>query len=116
MGDRKPSRRDAVADMNPADLEGLPEEDKQKMVSMIDNMQMKDSLRMYNRLVEKCFKDCVDSFRRKNLDSNEERCVTKCCEKFLKHSARVSVRFAELNAGAEAMMQQQVLQQQQKGG
>jgi len=28
--------------MNPADLEGLPEEDKQKMVSMIDNMQMKD--------------------------------------------------------------------------
>ena len=31
------------------------------------------SLRMYNRLVEKCFKDCVDSFRRKNLDSNEER-------------------------------------------
>jgi len=28
---------------------------------------------MYNRLVEKCFKDCVDSFRRKNLDSNEER-------------------------------------------
>ena len=28
--------------MNPADLEGLPEEDKQTMVSMIDNMQMKD--------------------------------------------------------------------------
>ena len=28
---------------------------------------------MYNRLVEKCFKDCVDSFRRKNLDNNEER-------------------------------------------
>jgi len=24
--------------------------------------------------------------------------VSKCCEKFLKHSARVSVRFAELNA------------------
>ncbi|QDZ23716.1 mitochondrial inner membrane translocase [Chloropicon primus] len=100
--------------MNPADLEGLPEEDKQKMVAMIDNMQMKDSLRMYNRLVEKCFNNCVSSFRRKNLDSEEERCVTKCCEKFLKHSARVSVRFAELNAGAEAMMQQQVLQQQQQ--
>mmetsp|Transcript_25929 Transcript_25929/g.55502 ORF Transcript_25929/g.55502 Transcript_25929/m.55502 type:complete len:97 (-) Transcript_25929:90-380(-) len=93
--------------MDPSQLEGLPEEDKQKMLSMIENMQTKDSLRMYNSLVEKCFKDCVDSFRRKNLDSNEERCVTKCCEKFLKHSARVSVRFAELNAGAEALMQQQ---------
>eukprot|EP00213_Chloropicon_mariensis_P004628 CAMPEP_0197472034 /NCGR_PEP_ID=MMETSP1309-20131121/3156_1 /TAXON_ID=464262 /ORGANISM="Genus nov. species nov., Strain RCC998" /LENGTH=83 /DNA_ID=CAMNT_0043010275 /DNA_START=338 /DNA_END=589 /DNA_ORIENTATION=+ len=79
---------------------------------MIENMQTKDSLRMYNSLVQKCFTDCVDSFRRKNLDSTEEWCVTKCCEKFLKHSARVSVRFAELNAGAEAMMQQQVMQQQ----
>ena len=29
------------------------------------------------------------------------QCVTKCCEKFLKHSARVSLRFAELNQGQE---------------
>eukprot|EP00216_Chloropicon_sp_CCMP2111_P003322 CAMPEP_0198234770 /NCGR_PEP_ID=MMETSP1446-20131203/687_1 /TAXON_ID=1461542 ORGANISM="Unidentified sp, Strain CCMP2111" /NCGR_SAMPLE_ID=MMETSP1446 /ASSEMBLY_ACC=CAM_ASM_001112 /LENGTH=103 /DNA_ID=CAMNT_0043915591 /DNA_START=128 /DNA_END=439 /DNA_ORIENTATION=+ len=98
--------------MNPADLEGLPEEDKKRMLGMIETMQTRDSLRMYNSLVERCFKDCVDSFRRKNLDGNEERCVSKCCEKFLKHSARVSVRFAELNAGAEQMMQQQVAQQQ----
>ena len=25
------------------------------------------------------------------------QCVTKCCEKFLKHSSRVSMRFGELN-------------------
>jgi hypothetical protein len=25
------------------------------------------------------------------------QCVSKCCEKFLKHSSRVSMRFAELN-------------------
>ena len=56
------------------------------------------SLRMYNNLVEKCFSECVNSFRRKSLEKDEERCVSKCCEKFLKHSARVSVRFAELNA------------------
>lgn len=31
------------------------------------------SLRMYNSLVEKCFKDCVESFRRKDLDSTEEK-------------------------------------------
>lgn len=59
------------------------------------------SLRMYNNLVERCFSTCVDSFRRKTLEKNEEQCVTKCCEKFLKHSARISVRFAELNAGQE---------------
>ena len=28
---------------------------------------------MYNGLVEKCFKDCVDSFRRKDLESSEEK-------------------------------------------
>lgn len=81
---------------------------------------LRDSLRMYNGLVERCFTTCVDSFRRKTLEKTEEQarpalaacaaasradsraqCVTKCCEKFLKHSARVSVRFAELNAGQE---------------
>ena len=31
------------------------------------------SLRMYNSLVEKCFKDCVESFRRKDLESTEEK-------------------------------------------
>ena len=28
---------------------------------------------MYNSLVERCFKDCIDSFRRKELDSTEEK-------------------------------------------
>jgi len=37
---------------------------------------------MYNSLVEKCFKECVESFRRKDLDGGEERvCVlsSSCC-------------------------------------
>ncbi|KAK9170486.1 hypothetical protein Syun_002626 [Stephania yunnanensis] len=57
-------------------------------------------LRMYNTLVERCFNDCVDSFRRKSLDKQEETCVRRCAEKFLKHSMRVGMRFAELNQGA----------------
>ena len=36
----------------------------------------------------------------------------KCCEKFLKHSQRVGLRFAELNAGAEEQMQEMLRQQQ----
>jgi hypothetical protein len=31
------------------------------------------SLQMYNRLTERCFRECVDSFRRKAMDSTEER-------------------------------------------
>jgi Tim10/DDP family zinc finger len=98
---------------------------------------------MYNSLVEKCFRDCVESFRRKDLESSEEKvphqlagyrnmpnrahahlqynvhnsgssrtmlmlvqCVQRCCEKFMKHSARVGIRFAELSAQAEQQVQQ----------
>ncbi|MQL80591.1 hypothetical protein Taro_013026 [Colocasia esculenta] len=90
------------------DLEGLPEEDKIKMAQMIERLQISDSerkcdangLRMYNALVERCFSDCVDTFRRKSLDKQEETCIRRCAEKFLKHSMRVGLRFAELNQGA----------------
>ncbi|KAL4188858.1 hypothetical protein AMTRI_Chr08g162580 [Amborella trichopoda] len=57
------------------------------------------SLRMYNSLVERCFNDCIDTFRRKSLDKQEDTCVRRCAEKFLKHSMRVGLRFAELNQG-----------------
>lgn len=58
------------------------------------------SLRMYNSLVERCFNDCVDTFKHKSLQKQEETCVRRCAEKFLKHSMRVGMRFAELNQGA----------------
>ena len=34
------------------------------------------------------------------------QCVQRCCEKFMKHSSRVGVRFAELSAQAEQQVQQ----------
>ncbi|XP_076936138.1 mitochondrial import inner membrane translocase subunit Tim9 [Bidens hawaiensis] len=82
------------------DLGTLPPEDQARMSTMIDQLQIRDSLRMYNTLVERCFTDCVDTFRRKTLDKQEESCVRRCAEKFLKHSMRVGMRFAELNQGA----------------
>jgi hypothetical protein len=36
------------------------------------------SLNMYNRLTERCFRECVDSFRRKAMDSTEERVGLPC--------------------------------------
>lgn len=92
-------------------LEGLPDEQKNALMTQIEEMQVRDSLRMYNNVVERCFRDCVESFRRKDLDNGEERCVTRCCEKFMKHSARVGMRFGELSSQAEQQMQQ-VMQQQ----
>ena len=61
------------------------------------------SLRMYNSLVERCFKDCVEGFRRKTLDKSEEGCVKHCAEKFLKHTTRVGMRLAELQGGASTL-------------
>lgn len=92
-------------------LEGLPDAQKNALMTQIEEMQVRDSLRMYNNVVERCFRDCVESFRRKDLESSEERCVTRCCEKFMKHSARVGMRFGELSSQAEQQMQQ-VMQQQ----
>ncbi|CAL5211449.1 unnamed protein product [Lathyrus oleraceus] len=83
-----------------ADMASLPAEDQQRMASMIDQLQVRDSLRMYNNLVERCFQDCVDTFKHKSLQKQEETCVRRCAEKFLKHSMRVGMRFAELNQGA----------------
>ncbi|GMY39374.1 mitochondrial import inner membrane translocase subunit Tim9 [Fagus crenata] len=83
-----------------ADLDSLPEADKLRMSTMIDQLQIRDSLRMYNSLVERCFNDCVDTFKHKSLQKQEETCVRCCAEKFLKHSMRVGMRFAELNQGA----------------
>ncbi|KAE8077456.1 hypothetical protein FH972_016018 [Carpinus fangiana] len=80
------------------DLDNLLEEDKLRMSSMIDQLQIRD--RMYNSLVERCFNDCVDTFKHKSLQKQEETCVRRCVEKFLKHSMRVGMRFAELNQGA----------------
>jgi hypothetical protein len=31
------------------------------------------SLKLYNKLVERCFNDCVQDFRSKNLDKEEEK-------------------------------------------
>lgn len=81
-------------------MEGLSKEDQTRMLSMIENLQLRDSLKMYNSLVERCFNDCVDSFTRKSLQKQEETCVMRCAEKFMKHSMRVGMRFAELNQGA----------------
>ena len=73
-------------------------------------MQVKDTLRMINSMVELCFSECVSSFRQKTLTSGEEKCVSTCAEKCLKHSGRVGQRFGEL-----WMAEQQAQQQQQSG-
>ncbi|KAF3330509.1 mitochondrial import inner membrane translocase subunit Tim9 [Carex littledalei] len=56
-------------------MESLPEEDRARMSAIIDQLQTRDALRIYNSLVQRCFSDCVNSFGRKALGKQEELCV-----------------------------------------
>ena len=56
------------------------------------------SIRMYNNLVERCFSQCITSFRSKTLDGSEVSCVENCAARYVKMTQRVGLRFAEHQA------------------
>jgi import inner membrane translocase subunit TIM9 len=78
-----------------ASTAGLSAEDERRMMAVLQELQIQDSMRLYNELVYLCFNNCVDSFRSSKLEAKEEACVTKCAQKFLKLAARAGQRFAE---------------------
>lgn len=76
------------------DLSALNDHDRQRMLAIMEERQvcwicakrcghavlilrfsvgwqMKDSLRMYNNLVQRCFMDCISDFTSKSLGSKE---------------------------------------------
>jgi import inner membrane translocase subunit TIM9 len=57
----------------------------------------RDSLLMYNELLQSCFLKCVDRFQSKNLTDNEKECVTHCTNRTMKTTQRVGFRYTELN-------------------
>lgn len=49
------------------------QQQEQRFMEMVQEMQIVDSLRMYNELTQNCFDRCVDSFRSRKLDGKEVR-------------------------------------------
>ncbi|CAB9521235.1 membrane translocase subunit TIM9 [Seminavis robusta] len=88
-------------------VQSLPAHQQQQFMQHLEQMQMKDSLAMYNNLVARCFDACSYSFRSKTLDKSEVNCMENCSSRYIKMAQRVGLRFQEHQA-----MQQQ--QQQQK--
>eukprot|EP00956_Cyclotella_meneghiniana_P040631 scaffold201305_cov70-Cyclotella_meneghiniana.AAC.1 len=76
-------------------LPNLPPHLQGEFMKQMENMQMKDSLRLYNNLVSKCFTSCVTSFRSKSLDKYETTCVENCAARYIAMTQRVGLRFAE---------------------
>mmetsp|Transcript_68963 Transcript_68963/g.121954 ORF Transcript_68963/g.121954 Transcript_68963/m.121954 type:complete len:93 (-) Transcript_68963:115-393(-) len=82
-------------------IEQLSQKDQMMVMGTLNEMQMQESMNTYNGLVERCFNECV-SIRTKGLESSEEQCITRCVQKFMSFSQRVSTRFQE----KQAQMQQ----------
>ena len=64
---------------------------------------------LFSNLVDHCFVSCIDDFSSKALSGKETGCVSRCVQKHMSMSQRLSERFQEHNA----LLQQQ---QQQQGG
>lgn len=76
-------------------VSGLSSAEQQTMSRIIEQKQMKDFLKLYTGLVERCFESCCNDFTSKSLSTKEDACVSNCIQKFLKHSERVGARFGE---------------------
>ena len=78
---------------------------------ILNRMQVKDTVRLFNEMTETCFQTCVKDFLQRNLDSKEDECVDGCAKKFLAHQKRVGMRFGELQF---QLQQKQAAEQQQQ--
>ncbi|GFT46029.1 mitochondrial import inner membrane translocase subunit Tim9 [Nephila pilipes] len=57
--------------------------------------QFRDFLISYNKLSERCFRDCVHDFTVRHIRDKEDRCALNCMEKYMKMTQRISQRFQE---------------------
>mmetsp|Transcript_6618 Transcript_6618/g.12221 ORF Transcript_6618/g.12221 Transcript_6618/m.12221 type:complete len:97 (+) Transcript_6618:134-424(+) len=87
----------------------IPEHLRGEFMQSLEEMQIRDQFKLYTRLGEHCFRDCVSTFRSKTLDATEEKCVNNCATMFLKMSKRVGERFSE-NQMQEQQAQMQMMQ------
>ncbi|CDK24881.1 unnamed protein product [Kuraishia capsulata CBS 1993] len=78
-------------------MDQLNGKEQQEFQKIVEQKQMSDFMRLYTNLVDRCFNDCVNDFTSNKLTGKEESCLSKCAEKFLKHSERVGARFQEQN-------------------
>lgn len=83
--------------MQPAGMDQLTPKEREQVAARLDELQMHDSMNTFNGLVERCFNECITSFRAKDLSQAEQACVQNCVQKFMNFSQRVGQRFSEMN-------------------
>jgi len=76
---------------------------ERQLDAFMNELQARDSVKMFHGLVERCFYSCVNDFSSKTLTNKEEQCIYRCSDKWIKHTMRVARAFAD----HAALMQQQ---------
>ncbi|XP_045204087.2 mitochondrial import inner membrane translocase subunit Tim10 B-like [Mercenaria mercenaria] len=68
---------------------------------------MKDFLELYNKLTEMCFQRCISNFNNRGLSSDEDTCVGRCVDRYVKFNQRLMLTFMEFqNAKQEATIKE----------
>ncbi|KAK7754249.1 protein transporter tim9 [Diatrype stigma] len=88
-------------------MDGLTAAESRELEQRMQKRQLKEFLGLFSNLVDHCFVSCIDDFSSKALSGKETGCVSRCVQKHMAMSQRLSERFQEHNA---------LLQQQQQGG
>ena len=80
-----------------SNMSAQPGQPSQEQMVAMQNEQMKDFLKSYNKTTQLCFNDCVRNFTTADLTEGETTCGQKCVSKYLEYSARVAQQFIKRN-------------------
>ncbi|CAI4951606.1 CFC_HP_G0064930.mRNA.1.CDS.1 [Saccharomyces cerevisiae] len=58
-------------------MDALNSKEQQEFQKVVEQKQMKDFMRLYSNLVERCFTDCVNDFTTSKLTNKEQTCIMK---------------------------------------
>ena len=85
-------KRIGLAAMDPSSgiLNSLNPQERNAVLAKLTELQIQDSMQTFNSVVERCFSECVTSFRSKALDKAEEDCVKRCVVKTKTFQDRVT--------------------------
>ncbi|KAI9891531.1 MAG: hypothetical protein M1814_002654 [Vezdaea aestivalis] len=76
-------------------MDQLNKEEQKTLAGRLEARQMKEMITMYQRVVGKCFADCITEFKSNELNDHERKCVTTCFDKQSSAAERLSTRFQE---------------------
>ncbi|KAH7041251.1 Tim10/DDP family zinc finger protein [Microdochium trichocladiopsis] len=82
-------------------MDGLSQSEMRELEQRMQKRQVKEFMNVFGNLVDHCFMSCVDDFTTKTLNSREGGCVSRCVQKQMALTQRLSERFQEQN---QAMM------------